>query len=992
MQSVCLYLVLIVLLRPPLTSQSSDEETIRALTIKYGQTIAAGNLDALREMWDQTSPNLAARLTAYRARLSGERIEFLSMNVTRVEVTGDKALSHLTSDERRRDKKTGAIVIKPDAYHGICRELAWTRTPAGWRVQSDVVVQDRLAAKLREIISDHDRDTFLEQEKLFITDFFVNSLIQSSDRFRLREDFESALKCIRLAQLVAQRIGDQAGMAATSLELGLVRIGQVDYEGALPPSQKALAQYEALGLRRGMAQASVLLSEVYSNLSDYELAFEYAQKALNLYEQEMNRGEGMIRALWVLGQVYVEQHNYQQGLVNSEKAMAMAEERGDKILIAMLRYQLASDNVGLGNYEKALQIYEQILEQIGRFADPVGSSYVRIGIGDVYFERGLYGEALDSYAEALKAFEAADYKRGIVQTLIPISNLYLSESRYAEALPLAERAVSLERQIGRPILLWWGLTCVGYAHLGLNHPVESRKVFEEAVSIIEKLREQIPGGVEERQRYFEKGLRAHHGMLGLLAKEGDTDGALTFAERTKGRVLLDVLQEGRVSIQKAMNEEEREQEQRLNSRLGAFNRQMAHIRQSDKPDPRRLRDLETQLDRARLDYEGFETILYAHHPELKIQRGQAPIVKPEELASLLPDANSALLEYVVTDEQSYLFAITKARNRAGLETHLYALPVRRAELTKQVERFRDELAERDLGFRASALRLGGLLLKPAQSQLRGKTNLIIVPDDRLWDLPFQALLTLPNRFLIEDSAISYAPSLTVLREMRKRTPQREANKEALLAIGNPVVGQETLKRVALRNESVAPLSEAEQEVKAIENLYGSSRSRVFIGPEASEARVKAEAGNARILHFATHGILNDAAPMYSYLVFAQGNQNEDGLLEARELIQLDLRADLVVLSACETARGRYGAGEGMIGLSWALFVAGVPATVVSQWKVEAASTRNLMVAFHRQLSAPGGPEVSKAEALRQAELQMLRRAGTNHPFYWAGFVLVGDGR
>jgi CHAT domain-containing protein len=109
-------------------------------------------------------------------------------------------------------------------------------------------------------------------------------------------------------------------------------------------------------------------------------------------------------------------------------------------------------------------------------------------------------------------------------------------------------------------------------------------------------------------------------------------------------------------------------------------------------------------------------------------------------------------------------------------------------------------------------------------------------------------------------------------------------------------------------------------------------------------------------------------------------------------MQLNLKANLVVLSACETARGRYGAGEGMIGLSWALFVAGVPCAVLSQWKVEAASTRELMVAFHKPLSGSLRPPVSKAQALRQAELQVLRKAATSHPFYWAGFVLIGDGR
>jgi CHAT domain-containing protein len=176
-------------------------------------------------------------------------------------------------------------------------------------------------------------------------------------------------------------------------------------------------------------------------------------------------------------------------------------------------------------------------------------------------------------------------------------------------------------------------------------------------------------------------------------------------------------------------------------------------------------------------------------------------------------------------------------------------------------------------------------------------------------------------------------------------------------------------------------------------LYGARRSKVYVGAAAREDRLKAEAGQARILHFATHGVLNNAAPLYSYLALAQGDKNEDGLLEAWELMQLDLKADLAVLSACETARGRTSAGEGVIGLTWALFVAGTPATVVSQWEVESASTRDLMLGFHRRLQAPrAAGKLTKAESLRRAALRLMKNPETNHPFYWAGFVLVGDGR
>jgi CHAT domain-containing protein len=178
-------------------------------------------------------------------------------------------------------------------------------------------------------------------------------------------------------------------------------------------------------------------------------------------------------------------------------------------------------------------------------------------------------------------------------------------------------------------------------------------------------------------------------------------------------------------------------------------------------------------------------------------------------------------------------------------------------------------------------------------------------------------------------------------------------------------------------------------------LYGGARSKVYVGAEAREGRLKAEATQARVLHFATHGTLNNASPMYSHLVLAQGDTNEDGLLEAWELMQLDLKADLAVLSACETARGRFGAGEGIIGLTWAMFIAGVPSTVVSQWKVESASTRDLMLAFHRRMRESSGAAQSsatKAEALRHAALKLMKNPETSHPFYWAGFVLVGDAR
>jgi CHAT domain-containing protein len=447
-----------------------------------------------------------------------------------------------------------------------------------------------------------------------------------------------------------------------------------------------------------------------------------------------------------------------------------------------------------------------------------------------------------------------------------------------------------------------------------------------------------------------------------------------------------------------MTAAEQDQERSFHNQLVSLNTQIARENQHAQPEPARLNDLKAQLQKVRLDYEAFQTGLYAAHPELKAQRGEIEALTPEQARALLPDSYSALLEYVVAGEQTYLFALTV--NGTTTELKVYPLAIKQKELADRVTRYRETLASGSPGFRQPASELYELLLKPAAAQLQGRTSLIIVPDGALWELPFQTLQPGPNRYLIEDAAIAYAPSLTALREMNKLRERKKdaASSPTLLAFGNPALGQQSIARAkpALMDEKLDPLPEAEQQVNALKQIYGAAQSKVYIGAEASEEHVKAEAGSYRILHLATHGILNNSSPMYSYLQLAhtEGDTNEDGLLEAWEIMKLDLKADLVVLSACETARGRVGTGEGMIGLSWALFIAGSPTSILSQWKVDSGSTTELMVEFHRQLKAqmanPAG-SFSAARALREAELKLLRSERYRHPFYWAGFVVTGKG-
>jgi CHAT domain-containing protein/tetratricopeptide (TPR) repeat protein len=982
----------------PGPTQASDEETLRTLTEQYGLAIVAGDLEAIRRLWDPQSTNLASRLRFYQGLFSNTRVEFSIPRVTRVEVTGEKAVSQLTTDQRHLDKKTGAVLSERDLFHGACRSYEWIRTGAGWKVEREFSVQEDLAASLDAAASERERDELLEKQRVFVTDTLVGALAARGDQHRVRGDYARALRCHELERAVAEKIGDQAGIAKSWVNFGYVTYVLGDLEQASQFLQKALALYEAAKLRRGVALALEILSGIHLELGDHALALECALRSVRLCKEE-NNPRRTADALTALALVYENQRNFHQALASLESSLAIAQELDDKVGIAISRHHLASQYHALGEYEQAVEIYRELLKQSEGFGDHAGAAMIRTNIGHVFRAQERYPEALDYYRQALPRLEGGTDKRPTFAVLTGMDGVYLAQGKYSEALPLARRAESLARQIGRQFYIWHALTDLGYCQLGLNRPLEARQSFAEAISIIEKLRSQMAGGPQDRQRYFEQRLDAHHGMLSLLVIENQIQDALVFAERAKARALLDALQQDRVSVQKTMTAEEQQQERRLKSELTRLNTQLTRVTQAYRPDAERVSQIKSQLEKARLNYEAFQNSLYATHPELRVQRGEAPVIKAKELTSLLPGTGTALLEYVVTGDKIYLFAVTKPAGNVEAEVKVYTLPVKRSELARQIEAFRKQLGGRDLGFRPLAIKLHNLLLKPAAAQLRGKTNLVIVPDGTLWDLPFQALLTGTNRFLIQDAAIAYAPSLTVLREMTRRRNNRgtDAASTTLLALGNPLLGTETINRatLTLRSGRLDPLPEAEQEVKALRQLYGPARSKVYIGADAREDRFKKEAGRAGILHFATHGMLNNASPMYSHLALAAGNPDDDGLLEAWELMQLDLKADLAVLSACETARGRFGAGEGMIGLSWAMFIAGVPATVVSQWKVEAAGTRDLMVNFHRALTSQperGRVNPTKTVALRDTALKVMSHPATRHPFYWAGFVLVGDGR
>jgi CHAT domain-containing protein/Tfp pilus assembly protein PilF len=881
-------------------------------------------------------------------------------------------------------------LVTPDLIKALtkqARELA-----AGGKQVEALMICD-LALKIAQRLNDK-RGIFL-------------SLRVKAGLARMRGDYKQALEYLDQCLKLAEEIGDKTIIGDALNSMAVVYAYQSEYPKALELFRRNLQIKEELGNKHDIAIELSNIGSIYVYQGEKMRAFEHYQRALNLAQEVGDKGN-VSATLNSIGNLYDSQGNYAQALEYFQQSLKIKQEIGDKVGVAR-----ALNNIGVtyseqGQYAQALDYLQQNVKLLEELGDKLVLVEALHYIGGVYLLKGDYSQALVYEQKALKPAEALGNKELQGEVLQSIGESYLRLGEYQAASEYAERAASQALQFGIPDVLWNARMIAGKAHLALNQSELAQQAFLESISTIEKLRSQVAGGEPEQQRFFENKIAPYQAMVALSLAQHKTAEALSYAERTKGRVLLDVLSSGRADITKAMTSDELKRDHALSIELASLNTQLERLKKQGKPSEAQVADTRAQLDKVRLEYEGFQASLYAAHPELKVHRGQTQPLTLDEAAALLPDEHNAFLEYVITEDRSYLFVLRKdaAKNLSDKATaHLtvHTLNIKSSELASMAESFRQRVAAGDLTVKQPARQLYDLLIKPAEGELRNVRKLCIVPDGALWNVPFQALNQGEKGYLLEQYAVLYAPSLSVLREMERRAntlraahAQATDAKPTLLAMGNPKLNNGTIATVRFtrRDEPLNPLPEAEKEVNSLRLMYGPASSRVLIGEEAREAVVKAEAGKYKVLHFATHATLDDRNPLYSRIILSRSEDDvqEDGLLEAWELMKLDLNADLAVLSACETARGRVANGEGMIGISWALFVAGSPSAVVSQWRVDSARTSELMVEFHRNLlrnSKTGERTLTKSEALRQAALKLLH-GPYKHPAYWAGFILIGN--
>jgi CHAT domain-containing protein/Tfp pilus assembly protein PilF len=847
--------------------------------------------------------------------------------------------------------------------------------------------------------------------------------------------YPEALEYYRKSLALFEALGDQAGIGATLNNIGAVHRSQGEYGKALDYYQRSLALKEAVGDRAGIARTLLNIGAVHSSQGEYAKALEFIQKSLTIKETLGDRA-GIASSLLGIGNVHQAQGEHAKALEYYQKSLALREVLGDRAGIASALLGIGNVNRSQGEYATALDYYQKSLALKEVLGDRAGIASALNGIGLAHEAQGEYATALEYYQKSLAIFETLGDRDGAAATRINIGSVHFHQRHYAEALDDCRKGLALADAVGKHKWSANALAGMGRVHRAQGNRQEAITAFRRAIDYEESIRAQVAGGEEEGLTYLSRQatLDAYEGLVELLVEQGSVQEALATLEQAKRRHLLDRLRLTSLAIPNPALRQLLARVEELGRALAAQEkaRQAEASRPEERQDRTRLANLTRLVGSTRAELEQVRSQAVAIDPDCErfLKPGTPDIAA---IQRQLPEG-TLVMEYGLGEERLLLFLVT--RHTLRVET-VRVSRERVAELVKEVHaelrlqraRARDGVpewhwsAERARRLREALAALHGYLIGPARREVAHAKTLVVVPSGILHYLPFAALArphplippprawregtrTLPPglggrggatlRFLIEDKPLAVLPSLQLwgriaLRESptpnplpttpQAKYPMPNTQRGRLAAFGNPD----------------GTLPGAEQEVRHVGRLFPGSL--IFTGSQATRKQVESLPPEVRIAHFATHGALIEQDVNQCCLLLAGGER-----LMLGDLYGLAGRypARLTVLSACDTAVGSRDPGIEVAHLAAGFVEAGSTSIVASLWSVDDASTARLMERFYRALregsgsgafwAVQGSGGVTLAEALRQAEIALLKDPQTAHPFFWAAFILIGDPR
>jgi CHAT domain-containing protein/Tfp pilus assembly protein PilF len=794
--------------------------------------------------------------------------------------------------------------------------------------------------------------------------------------YRLLAEPEKSAGCYQRALLLAQETRDRSGEVTALNNLGVVYAAIGETQKALTFYDRALAGWRELKDSAREADTLLNVGEIYTRLGRFDEAIDLLSQALTLKRQTGDR----------------------RGQAASLSTLGWAE-------------YLAGD---LG---AALRAYDRSLQLRRETGDRRGEAATLDRRATVLAKLGRNEEALAGYRTALAVFQQAGELASEAQVLTSMGWLDESCGRAELALQRFDRSLRLLRQIGDRHSEAYALMGSARVAWRLGRLSQAQGAIEKALRIVESVHSEVQSRafktsyLASRQEYYELYVQI------LMERDAREPGhgwdarALEESNRARARSLLESLAEAQADHLAEAEPALLATAKSLATRIQA--RELRRIELlGQRSSAGEVAALERELSALLLEDEILQGRIRRAIPRLAAL-SRAPSLTLRDVQQLLDD-DTRLLWYALGTERSFLWVV----GPHSLATH--PLP-RREEIETAARQVHDLLAKsHKKGVREqaqlAATVLGDMVVAPAAGQI-GKKRLLIASDGALQYVPFAALPMDRRRVpLLAEHEIVHVPSAAVLALVRHGLTQRRPAPKALAVLADPVFSRDDPRvlRPAGAGSPVrtaAPASDAERsaresgldrfdrliytaaEAEAILALVPPSERFEALGFEASRTMVlSGKLSQYRIVHFATHGLLNARHPELSGVVLSlvgEEGKPQDGFLRVHDLVHLTLPADLVVLSACRTALGKEVRGEGLVGLTHGFLVAGAGRVLVSLWNVNDLATSELMERFYRHLLKDG---MHSAEALRAAQLSMLREERWAAPYYWAGFTLQGEWR
>ncbi|HEX7344509.1 MAG TPA: CHAT domain-containing tetratricopeptide repeat protein [bacterium] len=771
-------------------------------------------------------------------------------------------------------------------------------------------------------------------------------------------DYPAARRAYEQSLSLARQLGDLKLQGQCLNNLGVVFNNLSDYPQALEHYQQSLQIRRQVNDLKGEATTLNNIGMVYDAMTQHRRSLEFYQQSLTNFRQ-LGDEDGEGRVLGNIGVAYKELTDFPKALEYYRQSLEIKKRlenrRGEAITLnnigivydllfdpqrALQYYQRSLDisrelsdrkgegetldNIGiawkaLGDCPRALEHLQQALAIKLELGDKQGEGITLSNLGAVHEDLGNYSRALEYYLQDLQICVERNDQSGRCITLAAIGNLHARKAEYAEALKVAQEALEIALELQNESNLRLAYSTIGQIYFTLNRDSLAVASFTKALALYEKARGRLK--VESQKSGYARGAGdIYEGMILALWRMGDAVKAYDYAERCRSRAFLDLLATADLKVGESRIEQYLHEDQHAGSARTS-----------------RVED----------------------RPELEVASPVTAQAATLRQVQEMLGHGTALLEYFVAADRTLAWLI------ASDEVQTAELPIGRQKLTEDVKGFRDAIINSGAVEKRSK-RLYETLLTPVWGKNRIR-DLIIVPHDILHYLPFQALRSPSGEYWADSLRIRYLPSASTLKFL-KASQQPKGQK--LLALGNPATSRDAISAIPF----------AEDEIETLAHLY--PQSEIFEKEGASEARFKTLASGYDLLHLACHSDLDAAYPLYSSLLLAPGS-GQDGELYVHEIFTLDLKAKLVVLSACQTGVGRLTSGDELVGLARAFINAGVPSVVASLWRVEDRSTAFLMERFYEHLKT-----ADTAQALNQAQQDTRRKYP--HPYSWAGFVLLGN--